>query len=320
VTPIRIAGIDRPIPPLALGTGFYDPGQIDACFALLDAFIEGGGTALDTAPAYGRAEEVLGRWLEARGARDRVVIVTKCGHGADYRLAERGYRDMVRSELQRSLERLGTDVIDVHLLHRDNQEMPVAMLLEPLNEAIASGRVRAIGASNWEYRRVIEANDYAARHALTGFAVVSNTLTLAQPAAAFFPGLVHTDPFGEGWHRDSGIPLLAWAPLARGFFNGVVTPAMRADRALTDPPEPNYISRMLKVFATDGNFERLERARALAERKGCTATEIALAWLLHKPFPVVPIVGPRTPEELASCRRAQSIALTPEEIGWLEVR
>ncbi len=226
---------------------------------------------------------------------------------------------LVEEELRTSLETLRTDRIDFYLLHRDNQEVPVARILEPLNAAVGSGRVRELGASNWEYRRVVEANTYAARHRLVGFSLVSNTLSLAQPAAAFYPGLVHADPIGERWHRETDIPLLPWSSQARGFFTGSYTAAMRADPALAAPESPTFTSRMLKVYATDENFGRLARAESLgASKGGFTAVEVALSWLLHKPFPVVPIVGPRTTDELASCSRAVTLKLSPEEIGWLE--
>ena len=97
------------------------------------------------------------------------------------------------------------------MLHRDNQEMPVEKILAPLNEEIVRGRVRAIGVSNWEYRRLEEAREYADKRGLPGFAVVSNNISLALPAAAFYRGLVSTDRAGEAWHLDTGIPLIPWS-------------------------------------------------------------------------------------------------------------
>ncbi|HCQ00673.1 MAG TPA: aldo/keto reductase, partial [Candidatus Latescibacteria bacterium] len=135
---------------------------------------------------------------------------TKCGHGPEWKLPEQNFAAGVQKELATSLDTLKTDVIDLYILHRDNQEMPVGTILEALQPAIESGQVLALGASNWEYRRVVEANEYAEQHGLTGFAVVSNTLSLAQPAAAFYTGLVHADPIGERWHQETGIPLLPW--------------------------------------------------------------------------------------------------------------
>jgi aryl-alcohol dehydrogenase-like predicted oxidoreductase len=300
---------------------------------LLDAFSEAGGTLIDTARSYGAAEEVLGAWMESRAARERVALITKCAHG-DGIIPKDDYSELVRTELTASLQTLKTDYVDLFLLHRDNHEMPVWDILEPLNEEIASGRVRAIGASNWEYRRLTEVNEYADKRGLNGFAVVSNHISLAMPAAAFYPSLVSTDREGERWHRETGIPLVPWASQARGFYTGRYTREMRDNPDLALPPdqgvrsdsphfaitERTFIIRMLKLYCTDENFERLERAGELGERKGgYTAVEVALAWLLHKPFPLVPIVGPRTSAELASCIKALSLSLSEDEIRWLNL-
>ena len=318
--PIHIPGIDKPISPFALGTAFYRIDDSEHCFALLDAYVASGGTVIDSARSYGQSEDVLGHWFEARpDVRDRILLITKCGHGPELKLPEQNFAACVQEELAASLDTLRTEVIDLYVLHRDNQEMPVSTILEALQPAIVSGQVQALGASNWEYRRVIEAKGYADKHELTGFSIVSNTLSLAQPAAAFYTGLVHADPIGERWHQETGVPLLPWSSQARGFFTGVVTREMGDEPSIAEPEQPTFTSRMLKVYGTDDNFARLERAKTLGERKGgYSAIEVALAWLTHKPFPVIPVVGPRTTDELKSCQRALTLTLPADEIRWLE--
>ena len=314
-----IAGIDKPVSRLALGTAFYRTDDKEEFFELLDAFAEAGGTLLDSGRVYGESEEVLGSWMESRGRRDQTVLITKGAHG-DHIIPEADYPQVVHRELDTSLETLKTDFIDLYLLHRDNQEMTVGEILDPLNEEIARGRVRAIGASNWEYRRLTEASEYADKHGLQGFVAVSNNISLALPAAAFYRGLVSTDREGERWHLQTGIPLIPWSSQARGFFTGHYTRQMRRDPAFAPPPQEKFTHRMLKLYGSDENFDRLERARQLgAEKGGFSAVEVALAWLLHKPFPLVPVVGPRNPAELASCVRATTLSLTQEEIGWLNL-
>jgi aryl-alcohol dehydrogenase-like predicted oxidoreductase len=313
-----IAGIEKPVSRLALGTAFYRIDNKDEWLDFLDAYREAGGTILDSGRIYGTSEEVIGHWMEARSTRDQVIVMTKCGHRTDGKLPAENFPDVVRDELTASLHALRTEYVDLYLLHRDNHEMPVGDILEPLNREIADGRVRAVGASNWEYRRLAEAHEYAVRHGMKGFAAVSNNLSLAQPTASFYPGLVSTDTVGECWHRETGISLIPWSSQARGFFTGQYIPQMRDDPALTSGK--GFTSRMLTVYGTDENFERLRRARELGEQKGgYTAVEVALAWLLHKPFPLVPIVGPHTQEELASCVRALSLSLTVSEIAWLNL-
>jgi aryl-alcohol dehydrogenase-like predicted oxidoreductase len=206
------------------------------------------------------------------------------------------------------------------MLHRDNQQMPVAEVLEPLNDEVAGGRISALGASNWEYRRVTEANEYAYKHNMKGFAVVSNNISLAVPTASFYKGLVSTDKMGERWHEETGIPLVPWSSQARGFFTGRYSRQMRDDLAAATSDMDGFTRRMIEVYCTDENLERLTRAKELGEKKGgYTAVEVALAWLLHKPFPIVPIVGPHTREELASCVKAISLPLTEWETKWLNL-
>ncbi len=327
-----IQGLKKPISRLAQGTAFFTRGKTGELFTLLDAFMAGGGTLIDSGRNYGDSETVLGLWMDARGSRERVTLITKCAHGEGV-IPQEGYANLVRDELTTSLRELKTDHVDIFFVHRDNQEMPVWDILGPLNEEVAKGRVRVLGASNWEYRRLTEANDFAHKRGLKGFAVVSNHITLAMPAAAFYPGLISTDRQGEQWHQATGIPLVPWSSQARGFYTGIYTRAMRdnperflpADETVRQVnawgvSENAFARRMLTLYGTDENLERLARAQTLgAEKGGYTAVEVALAWLLHKPFPLVPVVGPRTPVELASCLKAASLVLTETELRWLNL-
>ena len=312
-----IADIDKKVSQLALGTAFYNINNKETWFDILDGYIEFGGTIIDSARGYATSEEVLGLWMESRSVREQILLITKCGLTGDGVLPEKNLPELIHSELTTSLQVLKTEYIDLYMLHRDNQQMPVAEILEPLNNEAAGGSIRALGASNWEYRRVTEANEYAYKHDMKGFAVVSNNISLPVPAAAFYKGLVSADKMGERWHEETGIPLIPWSSQARGFFAGRYSPQMRDDLASAD----GFTRRMIKVYGTDENFERFKRAKELGEKKGgYTAIEVALAWLLHKPFSIVPIVGPHTREELASCVKAISLSLTEWETKWLDLK
>ena len=311
-----IQGIDKPISTLALGTAFYRRQDKEKWFALLDGFRRLGGTIVDSGRAYGDSEAVIGEWLETRQARTEMVLVTKCAHG-DGVLPAEDYEQVVTREMEESLGCLRTDHIDLHMLHRDNPAVPVGRIVERLNRAVERGRVGALGASNWSYWRVDEANAYARQHGLHGFAVVSNNLSLAVPAAPFYRNLVSTDPEGERWHQETGTPLLSWSSQARGFFTGRYAPAAQGQaRTAADA----FTRRMLEVYGNEANLERLRRAQELGRRMGGhSAVQVALAWLLHKPFPLVPIVGPHTPAELASCVDATAIQLTAAQCQWLDL-
>lgn len=314
-----IEGLGKAPSRIAFGTAGCGVDRQDEWHALLDMFVAAGGTLIDTARGYGTSEDTLGGWLAKSGVRDDVVILTKCGLSPDEVLPDESFPEMMREELATSLRTLGTDYIDIYMLHRDNQRKPVGEILEPLNELLDEGVVRAIAASNWEYRRVDEANEYADKRGLRTFAAISNNISLAVPACAFYRGLVTTDrDAGEEWHRSTGVPLIPWSSQARGFFVGRYTREMRD----APPADLDAFGRqMLRVYGSDENYSRLLRAQELGrERGGYTAIEVSLAWLLHRDLPIIPIVGPKTPDEVTSCVKALSLRLTDEDVRRLDLR
>ena len=314
-----IDGVGKTPSRIALGMSGCGADRQDEWHRLLDMFAEAGGTLIDTARGYGTSEDTLGSWLAASGRRDDVIIQTKCGLSPECILPDENFPEMVREELAASLRVLGTDYIDVYMLHRDNQQKPVGEILEPLNEALDGGAVHAIAASNWECRRLDEANEYADKHGLRSFAVVSNNISLARPAGAFYQGLVSTDrKEGEAWHRATGVPLIPWSSQARGFFVGRYTREM-----WHNPPSDldGFGRQMLRLYGSDENYARLDRAERLGREKGgYTAVEVALAWLLHRDLSIIPIVGPKAPNEMASCIKALSLELTDEDVLSLDLR
>ncbi|MCL5269415.1 MAG: aldo/keto reductase [bacterium] len=316
-TEITIEGVRKKVSSLALGTAFYQLKAKDTCFNILDSFAEAGGTLIDTARDYGESEQVIGLWLEARKDRGQIVLITKGGQGKYYGLSPEDFAPTLERELTASLERLRTDSVDLYLLHRDSPMVAAGDIIEYLNKELARGRIRAAGVSNWEYHRIAEANEYARAHGLKGIAAVSNNLSLAVPTGPFYPGLVSVDQSGEKWHERTRIPLIVWSAQARGFFTG------RYSMQLNDPNQRDrdpFAARMIEIYSTDDNLERLRRATEMGKNKGgYTATQIALAWLLHKPFPLAPIVGARDERELASCIQATEIKLTDAEAQWLNL-
>jgi aryl-alcohol dehydrogenase-like predicted oxidoreductase len=316
----HIPGVERLLSRLALGTAWFSLANQARCFDVLDEFLRLGGTLIDSARSYGESEAVLGRWLASRGKRDEIVLLTKCAHG-DALLPAAEFEETVTREMGQSLDTLGCEQIDLYLLHRDNPAVPVGRIVERLNREVEAGRARALGASNWSTARGDKANAYAARQGLHGFLLLSNNLSLAAPRAPFYPNLVSTDAEGERWHAETGTPLLSWSSQARGFFTGQTEPAMRAaleGRSIVG--EDAFTRRMVEVYGTAENLERLRRARALGEELGgYTAVQVALAWLLHKGFALIPVVGPRTPDELRSCVEATVIHLTAEQCAWLNL-
>lgn len=317
---LAIANVDKPVSELVQGSSWFALNEQERLFELLDEFVAHGGTAIDTARCYGESEEVIGRWLEARGHREEIFLITKGGMAEEGppRLVVDGFAEKIDRDLTESLDHLRTDYIDLYFLHRDAPSFPVGPIVEGLNAELERGRIRAFGGSNWEPRRIDEANEYAAQHGLTGFAAVSNHLSLAVPTGPFYEGLLWVDPAARRWHVERGIPNFSWASLARGFFTGRFSREMRERVARSDASLSWFDCQMIRIYGTDDNYERLRRAEELGARKGYSAVQIALAWLLHQPFEI-PVVGPHTPEEVASCAAATEIELTEEEVQWLNL-
>ena len=315
ISTFSVEGISKPISSLVLGTAFYDLANKDHWFEILDEFQSHGGTTLDSGRRYGDSETVIGAWLKSKPSRvrDRMVLITKCGHGDKGIIPENNMETVFDSELKQSQERLETEYVDLYMLHRDNANIPVARIMDCLNRYVDTRRVRALGASNWTYPRIRRANDYARMSGLVGFSAVSNHLSLAVSEESFYPGLVTVDTDGEQWHSDTKIPLIPWSAQARGFFTGVYSPEDR-EAALGNG---EFVKRMYKIYGTESNFERLKRATELGRMKGYTAMEVALRWLVNKPYTIAPIIGPHSREELRSCIKALSLVLTEEECKWL---
>ncbi len=314
---IQLATLDKPLSVIGLGTGTraFTLDTFDQAAGLLDKFLAAGGTCVDTAHIYGfgESEKTLGRWFAETGRRDEVVLITKGGHpGVDREdifgkpWVPRLTPEALRSDLGESLDRLQTDHIDLYLLHRDDETVPVGPLIEMLNEARAKGQIRAFGVSNWRVGRIAEANAYAAQHGLQGFVISSPNLSLAHPLKMVFPGTLFADVATRQWHRRERFPLLAWTALAGGFVSGKFKAGDLSNASVA------------QVYYSDENFGRLRRAQELAERKQVTTLQIGLAYVLSQPFPTIALVGPTTVPNLDEVLGAVDLELTEEEVRFLD--
>jgi aryl-alcohol dehydrogenase-like predicted oxidoreductase len=306
-----IPGLARPVSRLALGMGDLSIEQQGQAFDLLDAFVARGGTLVDTAPMYraGGSERALGAWLNKPGRRGSVLVATKAGYwrfGDPTRLTA----EEIAFDLGQSLERLGTDYVDLLLLHLDDPDVPPGPLVEALDRHRDRGRARAYGGSNWSPARLEAANAYAAARGLTPFAVGSPNLGLAVPREPMWPRCLSVagDAESLAWYRRQRFPLLAWSSQANGFFSGRFAPGR------VDDPD------VARVYDTGANWERRRRAERLGTELGVTATQVALAWVLSQPgLEAYAVVGPRSTAELESSIAAAEIRLTPAQLAWLNL-
>ncbi len=278
--------------------------KADFANPIYDEFFGLGGNCFETARHYGNAEEILGNWIRSRGLRKEVVLITKGAHTPNC------YPEAVTEELFESLDRLKTDSVEVYFLHRDNPDVPVDEFVDVLNEHMNAGRIKVFGGSNWTTERVQKANEYATRHGLVGFTALSNNFSLARMVEPPWEGCVAaSDTDSREWLTEQQMPLFPWSSQARGFFvEGRAVPEDRSDTYLA------------KSWYSDDNFTRLKRARALASDQNVNATAIALAYVLHQPFPTFPIIGPLSPLEMSTSLEALSVDITPAEVRWLDLR
>ncbi len=306
---LSLPNISKPVSRIALGSVIFSPDDLPRTFALLDAFVEQGGTLIDTAHGYGngKCERALGAWLQERQSREDVVILDKGCHPYG-NSGPRVRPDVIHGDLGESLERLQTPYVDLYLLHRDDENVPVGPIVEALNEEVARGRIHAFGGSNWRPARIDEANAYAAEHGLQGFAASSPNLALARPKEPRWAGCITTLEDDRAWYQKTRLPLISWSSQAAGFFTGRFSPEDRSNKD------------MVRVYYDDANFERLRRAEELGRHKGVDAIQIALAWVLRQPFPTIPIIGPHTVEELHSSLKVLDVELSPDELAYLDLQ
>lgn len=312
---ISIENIQKPASVIGLGTMIFSPGKKELSFSILDAFLAAGGTFIDTAEIYGDPEQygysetTIGMWLQERGCREQIVLQSKgcipdtCRplHGEGLAVTP----EWIHRAISGSLKRLGTDYLDIWLLHRDDPAVPVGPLVEALNREIEAGTIRAYGVSNWTTGRIAEANAYAAEHGLTGIAASSPLFCLATPNEPFWPTTTYVDQDTKLWHEQSGLPVIAWSALGRGFIK------------YGDPADLSHPD-LVRTFYHPGNFARLSRAKELGAQLHVAPAAIALSYVTSQSFPGIALVGPGSVEHVADCAAAGDLRLTPEQLRYIE--
>ncbi|HUT60818.1 MAG TPA: aldo/keto reductase [Phycisphaerae bacterium] len=314
----RLPGLDKPVSRVVQGTMMVNTDQRDYSFALLDAAVARGVNTFDLAHVYGGGgtERCFGQWLADRGNRDQVVILDKGAHPNADRPRVRPYD--ILSDLHDSLARLGTDCIDIYVLHRDDPSLPVGPIVETLNEIRREGKIRVLGASNWRHERIEQANRHAAERDLAGFVVSSPNYSLARQVEPPWAGGVSLggpeNLPARQWYARSGLAVFSWSSLASGFFSGRFTRANR--QGLSDSWE-NLVKR---CYCCEDNFTRLDRAADLAGRNGLTVPQVAAAFILNQPMNMFGVFGCRSAEEVDQIARAADVALSPAELDWLDLK
>lgn len=303
-----LADTDLDVHPLCLGGNVFGwTADEETSFAILDAFAAAGGNFIDTADSYnewlpghegGESEVIIGKWMKSRGNRDQMVIATKVGSlqsrkglsGANLPLAA-----------EDSLRRLQTDRIDLYYSHRDDLETPQAETLAAYDALVRAGKVRYLGASNFDSARLQEALDISESHGYAKYRMLQNNYNLMNRAeyesgvrqVVAKSGMAHAPYFG----------------LASGFLTGKYRPG--AERI--DSPRARGAAKMLD----DRGLAVLAALDSVAANHDVPVSAVALSWLLAQPTVQAPIASARSLEQLAELLPMADLTLGADELDQL---
>lgn len=306
----RTLGCSGPeIAPLVLGGNVFGWTADEATsFKLLDRFVERGFNAIDTADVYsawapglsgGESETVMGKWLAKRGRRDDVVIMTKVGS-----LKERKglSASNIAVAVEDSLRRLQTDYLDVYFAHIDDATVPLGETLEAFSRLVDAGKVRTIGASNYNAGRLREALGVSQDKGLSRYEVI-------QPGYNLYDRAGYEDELAAVV-REEGLGVVAYFALASGFLTGKY--GSKAD--LEGVPRAAF----LEGFFDDRGMKLLDAVRKVSEQAGATPAQVALAWLMSRPG-VTPIASATSLQQLDDIMGAADLALSRDALDALDL-
>jgi aryl-alcohol dehydrogenase (NADP+) len=307
------------VPALCLGTMTFGLQCDEATsFAILDRAFDSGITFFDTANVYplggtidtvGRTEEIIGRWMRERGARDRIVLATKCAGQMGPGQNDIGLsRFHIMRAVEDSLRRLGTDVIDLYQVHAFDPRTPIDETLRALDDLVRSGKVRYIGCSNYPAWRLGQALAASDRLGIARYDCL-------QPRYNLLFREIETELLPLC--RAEGVGVIVYNPLAGGFLSGKY---QKGD----EPPENTRFSlgtaarRYQQRYWRDDQFDAVDGLRSIAERKGVSLAGLAIAWVLAQDGVTSAIVGASRPEQLDAALEATQIEIDAETAQALD--
>jgi aryl-alcohol dehydrogenase (NADP+) len=269
--------------------------------------LEAGINFFDTADMYsaGVSEEVTGKALRDFARRDEIVLATKLYWPLNDDPNHQGLSRLhIMRSIDDSLRRLGTDYVDLYQIHRWDYETPIEETLDALNDVVKSGKARYIGASSmhaWQFSKSLYQADI---HGWTRFISMQNhyNLVYREEEREMIPLCI-----------EEGIGLIPWSPIARGFLAGKWP---RDQEGQTPRARSDTYGR--ELYSRQNDYDILDQVNTLADRLGVTSSQIALAWMLHKPGITSPIIGASKMSHLEEALAALEIQLSTEDIDFLE--
>ena len=298
----RLGTSSLEVTPITFGANVFGWTADEAMsFELLDAVVDSGINFIDTADVYsrwadgnsgGESETIMGNWLASRGGRDNLIIATKFGleMGPDQKGLSPEY--MTRA-VEDSLRRLQTDYIDLYQSHRDDPDTPVADTLEAYARLIEAGKVREIGASNFEADRLTEALDASDEQGLPRYQSLQPLYSLVE-RAAFEDEL-------EAVCLERNVGVIGYYSLASGFLTGKYRS--------TDDLAGRTRGPRVEKYLNEAGYRVLDALDAVAEKHSAKLGQVALAWLIARPSVTSP-----APTRLACCATAQALRLLANQL------
>jgi len=299
------------VPPIVFGGNVFGWTVNEAdSFRLLDQMVGAGLSAIDSADVYsawapghsgGESERVIGAWLRQRGRRDDVLVMTKCGIEMPGRGKGLGAK-WIAQACDDSLQRLGIDTIDFYWAHRDDEATPLSETLDAFGKLIKAGKVRAIGASNYTAPRLRAALETSARYGLPRYEALQPHYNLVERGieADLVPLCV-----------EQGLAITPYFSLAAGFLTG----KYRTDADLSQSPRG---ARNVGKYMTEKGMQVLAALEQVAQGKGVTMGQAALAWLRAKPGVTAPIASATTPAQLEELVTAAGVTLDAASVAALD--
>jgi aryl-alcohol dehydrogenase-like predicted oxidoreductase len=283
---------------ICLGTWTTFGGSLsdEDAMTLVDAAFDEGINFFDTANVYsgGRSEEVLGRALASR-PRDSYVLATKL-RGTAPDGGEGLSREQVLTQIDQSLQRLGTEYVDLYQCHWWDPDVPLAETLEAMTEIVETGKVRYAGCSNWTGEQIQQAIDLARDR---GYVKIVSS----QPEYSLLVRDPETDVIPVS--AANGVSQVVYSPLAQGVLSGKYAPGEAAAEGTRGAARNEWMSEFLE----DAVLERVQRLRPIAEELGITMVQLALAWILREPNVASAIVGASRPDQLRDNAAASGVTL-----------
>lgn len=310
----KVAGIEKPVSRLVQGIIQVNRQEEAIGFAQLDSAFAAGINCVDTAYIYG-TDAFLGKWVRERGIRDDVVILAKGAHDS---VRKKVTPFDIQHDLHETLAKMQLDYVDMYVLHRDDENVEVGPIVDVLNLLVKQGKIGAFGGSNWSTARLQAANDYAAQTGQIPFTSSSPNFSLADPIRVPWGGCltISGDQYeaDRAWYKANQMPIFSWSSMAGGFWSG------RFNREGVETYTEGQAKLVRDCYCSDANFTRLDRVKELADAKGLTIPQIALAYIFNYPMNVFALVGAQNQTEVDTNVAALNTELTEKEMLYLDLK